>query len=632
MNRSQCESSVLRVNAAQTAVRLLIAMTIVANTISAAESSPARWEKAIESFERSDMVNPPRQRGTLFVGSSSIRLWKLEEYFPGMHAINRGFGGSHVEDALHYVDRIILPHQPRTVVVYAGDNDLAAGKSPKRVLSDFQALVTAIHGELPNTKIVYIAIKPSIKRWNLIESVRLANRLIRTECEEHARLEFVDIDTPMIGPDKLPRKELFVKDGLHLSAAGYRIWSDLVRPHLAVDAVDSLDWPQFRGPRGNGHARAGLPAPLKWSEDQNVTWKTPIRGRGWSSPVVIGSEIWLTSATEDGRKMFVVCVDRQSGRVIHDIDLFANSMVREKHLLNSYASPTPVAEGDFVYVHFGSYGTACIRRATAETIWERRDLPCHHWRGPGSSPMIFEDLLIVHFDGYDFQYVVALDKQTGNTVWKVDRTVEYGTDNGDIMKAFCTPIVIEVDGRQQLISPTSKATLAYDPRTGEEIWRVRYNEFSATARPLFEAGMLFINTGFSKAKFLAVAPDGEGDVTDSHVRWTASKGIGSKPSPIMVDDLIYLVHDAGTLVCLDAVSGEQVWNKRLGGKFSASPIYAGGHLYFCSHEGMTTVVKPGRACQVVAKNSLEDGFMASPAASGDCLILRTRSHLYRIQE
>jgi outer membrane protein assembly factor BamB len=193
-------------------------------------------------------------------------------------------------------------------------------------------------------------------------------------------------------------------------------------------------------------------------------------------------------------------------------------------------------------------------------------------------------------------------------------------------------MVIDVAGRQQLISPTSKATLAYDPRTGEELWRVRYQEFSATARPLFGHGLLFINTGFSKAKFLAVVPDGSGDVTESHVRWQASKSIGSKPSPIMVGDLIFIVHDAGTLVCLEAATGAEVWNKRLGGQYSASPIQAGGHLYFCSQEGRTAVIKPAREFQMVATNVLDDGCMSSPAASGDTLILRTRSHIYRLED
>jgi outer membrane protein assembly factor BamB len=286
---------------------------------------------------------------------------------------------------------------------------------------------------------------------------------------------------------------------------------------------------------------------------------------------------------------------------------------------------------ELVYVHFGSYGTACLDRNTGQVIWQRRDLPCEHFRGPGSSPILFADTLIAHYDGFDYQYVVALDKNTGRTVWKRDRDIDYGTDNGDFMKAFCTPIVIHSGGKQQLISPTSKATIAYDPHTGDEIWRVRYEGFSATAQPLFGQDLLFINTGFSKAELLAVRAGGVGDVTDSHVAWNVGKSIGSKPSPLLIDDLLYVVHDTGVLSCLEAKTGEAVWTHRLGGNFSASPVYAAGRMYFCDEDGQTTVVRPRRTYDEVAVNQLDDGCMASPAVCGASLIVRTRSHLYRIE-
>jgi outer membrane protein assembly factor BamB len=396
-------------------------------------------------------------------------------------------------------------------------------------------------------------------------------------------------------------------------------------------AAGAENWPQFRGPHGDGKSDAvGLPT--EWSETKNIVWKTPIHDRGWSSPVIWGEQIWMGTATPDGKQMFAVCVDKASGKIVHDIKLFENEKVSEIHTLNSYASPTPAIEAGRVYLNFGSYGTACLDTASGKILWTRRDLPCEHWRGPGSSPILFENLLIFPLDGYDFQYLVALNKETGETVWKTDRNVEYGTDNGDVMKAFCTPLLIEVNGKTQLISPTSKAGIAYDPRTGKELWRVRYTAFSSTGMPLFGHGLVFINTGFGKADLVAVKPDGAGDVTTSHIVWTVKKGIGSKPSQLLVGDLIFNVHDSGIANCLDAMTGKELWAKRQGGEYSASPLYADGKVYYFSQQGVCTVVKAAREYEELAVNKLDDGFMASPAVSGKALFLRTHTHLYRIEQ
>jgi outer membrane protein assembly factor BamB len=397
-------------------------------------------------------------------------------------------------------------------------------------------------------------------------------------------------------------------------------------------AIAADNWPQFRGPTADGHSDAAS-LPLKWSETENVKWKTPIHGKGWSSPVVWGDQIWLTTATADGKENSALCVDKNSGQILFDLKLWDNEKPSPLgNALNCYASPSPVIEEGRVYVTWGSYGTACLDTATGKVLWQRRDLPCEHFRGPGSSPILFENLLILHFDGFDFQYVVALDKATGRTVWKTDRDVEYGTDNGDVMKAFSTPIVIEAAGKLQLISPTSKAALAYDPRTGKELWRIRYTSFSSSAMPLFGRGLVFINTGFGKADLMAVKPDGEGDVTGTHVLWTAKKSIGSKPSQLLVGDLIFNVHDGGVANCLDANDGAEIWSKRLGGEYSASPLAACGRIYYFGQDGSTTVVEAKREYAELAKNQLDDGFMASPAVTGKALILRTRSALYRIEE
>lgn len=399
---------------------------------------------------------------------------------------------------------------------------------------------------------------------------------------------------------------------------------------LAAGLSAGENWPQFRGPGGDGHSDASE-LPTTWSEQEHIAWKTQIHGRGWSSPVVWKNQIWMGTASEDGKQMYAVCVDKASGKMLYNILLFENDEPRFCHSMNSYASPTPVIEEGRVYIHFGSYGTACLNTATGETIWSRRDLPCDHYRGPGSSPILFQDLLIVHYDGYDLQYLVALDKDSGKTVWKRDRDIDYQTTNGDLKKAYSTPIVIEVDGQLQLISPAAKATIAYNPRNGDAIWKVRYQQHSATARPLYAFGLVYLSTGFPKAELWAVRPTGKGDVTGTHVAWRSAKSIGSKPSQLIVRELLYVVSDGGVATCLQAKTGEEVWTHRLGGKYSASPLYADGKIYFFSHEGKTTVIKPGREYQEVAVNQLGDGFMASPAASGNALILRSRSHLYRVE-
>ena len=393
-------------------------------------------------------------------------------------------------------------------------------------------------------------------------------------------------------------------------------------------------WTEFRGPSGTGHSDSvGLP--YEWSETRNLVWKTRIHGRGWSSPVVLGKQVWLTTATPEGKELSVLAMDRDDGHVIFDTKLFEVATPEDTQKYNSFASPTPVIEEGRVYVHFGSYGTAALDTQTGKVVWARRDLPCNHWRGPASSPILYKNLLIVHFDGYDLQYAVALDKQTGRTVWKAVRGHDYGTDDGDQKKGFGTPVVIEAAGRAQLISPAAKAVLSLDPLTGQELWRVRYEQHSAAARPLFAHGLVYIDTGFSKADLLAIRPDGHGDVTDTHVAWRAIKGIGAKPSPVMVDDLLYAVSDTGGVVtCLEAKTGAEVWQHRLGAPgHSASPLFADGALYFFAEDGSAVALKPGREYVEMGRGSVEEaGVMATPAIAGKALFVRTESHLYRLEK
>jgi len=424
-------------------------------------------------------------------------------------------------------------------------------------------------------------------------------------------------------------------------------WSALLSLLLAVGPVSAavVAWPDYRGPWANGHVSApgdtkpvGLPT--RWSETENVVWKIPIPHRGWSTPVVLGGQVWLTTATLDGRDFFVLCVDAGTGRILLNERLFhADAPEPLGNNVNAYASPSPVVEPGRVYVHFGTYGTACLDTAALKVLWQRTDLECRHYRGPASSPILFEDLLILTFDGVDVQYVTALDKASGRTVWKTDRTAEWNdldakgqpTREGDFRKAFSTPLVIDSGGGPRMISLGAKAAYAYDPRTGQEIWKVRHSDHSSAPRPVFGGGLAIFATGFGGTELWAVRTGGRGDVADTHVAWKARRNVPRMPSPIIVDDLVFMVSNEGTVTCLEVKTGEEVWKERIGGNHAASPIYADGRLYFFSQQGKTAVLKAGRTVEVLATNALDSGFMASPAVCGKAMFLRTRTHLYRIE-
>jgi outer membrane protein assembly factor BamB len=406
----------------------------------------------------------------------------------------------------------------------------------------------------------------------------------------------------------------------------------LLAAMLAAPAALAADnWPAFRGPRGDGVTDAtGLP--VTWSEKENVRWKTPIHGKAWSSPVVWGNQVWVTTATPDGKELSAVAVDRTSGQVLHDVKVFEIEKPAFCIATNSYASSTPCIEEGLVYVHYGSAGTVCLDTATGKTLWSRQDLPCNHWRGPASSPILYRDLLLVHFDGYDLQYVVALDKKTGKTVWKTARSFEYGKLDGDMKKAYGTPEVLDIGGKPVLVSPAAFGTIALDPMTGDEIWKVRHGGMNVASPPLYGNGLLYLCTGDAPTVLLAVRPGGKGDVTDTHIDWKTKRGVPSRSSPLLAGDRLYMVSNDGIVSCLSAKTGEEMWKERLGGKFWASPLYAGGRIYFFSEEGVTAVADVSQGWKLLATNRLDDGFMASPAVAGNSLILRTRSHLYCIEQ
>jgi outer membrane protein assembly factor BamB len=405
---------------------------------------------------------------------------------------------------------------------------------------------------------------------------------------------------------------------------------------LAASSITAAEpyWNQFRGPYANGETTVQLPT--EFDDEQNVAWKTLIHDKGWSSPVVWEKQIWLTTATEDGKKLYAMCINADTGEIEHDLLVFEVAAPKFCHPTNSYASCTSFVEEDRVYVHFGEYGTACLDTATGEKIWERRDFVSEDFRGPASSPIVVGDRLFINFDGIDFQFMVALDKHTGKTLWRVDRDIDYGTDDGDMKKAYGTPTLIEVDGRQQLISTAATETLAHDSGTGQVIWRVHNDGANGSARPLYENGLVYICAGRGDLALLAVRPDGKGDVTDTHLQWSTGKSVPRFASQLVIGERLYMINDMGVMSCLNALDGTTIWSKRQPGEYWASPLYcagdqgSAGNIYFLSKEGLVSIVAAEDEFRLVAENQFPAGFNASPAVVEDSLLLRSFTHLYRI--
>lgn len=406
-------------------------------------------------------------------------------------------------------------------------------------------------------------------------------------------------------------------------------WFVLLYTVGVIQAGD--DWTQFRGPTGQGVSDS-IGLPLKWSETENLAWKTPIPGKGWSSPVVLGNQIWMTTALDDGHSLHAVCVDRDSGRIVHDNEIFQVEKPPKLNPKNSHASPSPVIEPGRVYIHFGTMGTACLSTETGKPVWTNDELKLDHSVGPGSSLILYGDLLIVTCDGMDVQYVIALDKRTGKKVWKTNRSGKIH-DSQDRRKAFATPSVLVINGREELISPAANQLIAYEPVTGRELWKVRYDGYSNVLRPVYGDGLIFIGTGFDKAQFWAIRPpEGEGDFTKTNIAWKYTKESPFEPSPVFTGHELYVVSDSGVLVCLDAKTGHENWRHRLDSTFVASPILAEGRIHFFGESGDTTIIEPAAEYKELAVNHLDGRFMASPAVVGRAIIARTATHLYRIEQ
>ena len=399
------------------------------------------------------------------------------------------------------------------------------------------------------------------------------------------------------------------------------------------------NWTHFRGTSLNAVSESANP-PTQWSETNNIRWKTDLEGKGWSSPVVLDNQIWLTTASDDGKKMNGVCLDFNSGKVLFNILLFTPDSVQGKHSINTYATPTACIEKGFVYLHFGTFGTACLSTSDGKIIWKRSDMNCNHVQGPGSSPIIYKNLLILHLEGNDVQYLVALDKTTGKTVWKAERPAKVYEPLAPIgKKAYITPPIVNVKGKDLLISNGSAICQALDPETGKEVWHVIQGTDSTIAMPVYENGLVYFIPGFVNSpegekytELIAVNPDGAGDIAKSNVVWKRKLPVLQLLTPLLKNGLIYMVDTQNNLLCLDAKTGDVVYTKKMKNKHYASPVYASGLVYFISGKGEATILKEGRNLEIVAENKLPGEVFATPAILRNQILIRTDKGLYCIQK
>lgn len=399
------------------------------------------------------------------------------------------------------------------------------------------------------------------------------------------------------------------------------------------------NWTHFRGSNLNAIATE-TKVPTVWNDSTNIMWKTDIEGKGWSSPVVYGNQVWLTTATDNGKKMLAVCVDVNTGKKIYDLLLFQPDTIQSKHSMNTYATPTCCIEEGFVYAHFGTYGTACINTATGVVVWKRTDLNCKHAQGPGSSPILYKDLLILHYDGTDVHYVVALDKKTGKTIWKVDRPEDLYKGMAPISKKdYITPIIINVNGEDLLISSAACALFAYKPESGKEVWRIVKGRESTVSSPIIENGVLYYYSSWVTPaevvepliELVAVNPVGKGDITKTNILWKLEAPRDQLSTPLIKDGRIYTVDNRGLLMCIDAKTGKVIYSLQQKQKYNSSPVFAGGNIYFNSLKGETMVIKPGDKLEVVAVNKLSGGEVyATPAFVRNSILFRSEKYLYRI--
>jgi outer membrane protein assembly factor BamB len=394
------------------------------------------------------------------------------------------------------------------------------------------------------------------------------------------------------------------------------------------------DWPRFRGPTGQGIS-AEKDVPLEWGPGKNVAWQTPIPGEGWSSPIVWGDRVFVTSTTDGGATCHIICVDVKSGKVLWDTPVMKQA-TRRKEGMNSYATPTPVTDGKRVYAVFGSGSIAAVNFADGKVAWTNADYPFYSQHGLGASPIVHGDLLVMPFDGssegddkqvgwkipWDEARVIALDVNTGKERWAAKR--------GKSRISHMTPIVVDVGGKPQLISPAGDVVQGFDLGTGERIWSVYSQGEGVTPSPVAGDGLLFTSSGFEAETIRAIKLDAaaKGDVTKTHVAWEQKRAVPTRPSFVYHDGLLFSLKENGIALCLEAKTGEVVWQERLDANFSASPVYAAGRIYFLAENGETTVIEAGRSFKELAMNPLPGHFQASPAVADGRIFIRSDKELF----
>lgn len=386
------------------------------------------------------------------------------------------------------------------------------------------------------------------------------------------------------------------------------------------------DWPQFRGVGADAHA-TGQATPLVWSDTDNVVWKTPIAGLGWSSTAVADGRVILTTAVPagDGLSLRTLALSAESGEVLWDREIRALAKTPPIHPKNSHASPTPIIVGPHVYVHFGPYGTARLRVDDGQVDWLCTALDYPPLHGNGGSPVMADGKLFVVCDGTQAPFVAAISTETGEVAWKTLRTT-----TGPQNHSFVTPTLAEVDGKVLLLAPGPGHCAAYDVRTGDEVWKVLAPGWSVVPQPTVAFGLVIYNHDYDNPELMAVRLGGHGDVTDSHVAWRTKRGAPSTPSPVLVGDELYLVNDQGIASCLDARTGERHWMERLGGTFSASPVYANGRILFLNETGTATWVAAKKQFESLGTNEVPGRTFATPAFAGGAMYLRTDAAVYKI--
>jgi outer membrane protein assembly factor BamB len=387
--------------------------------------------------------------------------------------------------------------------------------------------------------------------------------------------------------------------------------------------IRAENWPGWRGPRGDGTSFE-TSVPVYWSTTSNIIWQTEIPGAGHASPIVWNDRIFMVSALQEKEDRVVISIDRKTGGLVWEKTV-CSAPLEHKHRLNSHASSTPATDGKFVYVAFLEQREMLVAAYDfkGEQKWLVRPGPFASMHGFCSSPVLFKGKVIVNGDHDGDSYIVALDRETGKTLWKTPRE--------NHTRSYCVPIIRELAGRTQMVLTGDKCVASYDPDNGKRHWIIDGPTEQFVASPVYseKTGFIYITGGFPDHHILAIKPDGTGNVTQTHIAWRSIKGVSYVPSPIIAGDYFLVVSDQGFGTCFDAGSGKILWQERLG-EHHASLVSANGLVYFLSDEGVTTVVEPGPQFRLMAKNELGEKCFASPAISQGQIFLRGDKHLFCI--